>query len=268
MNLDPRLVATYVIAIAFDIIFPLVVGYVIHRRYGVPWKFFLFGALVFFLSQLVTRVPAVQIIQGLITPALKASQLLLYVWFAILALTAGLFEEVGRYLGYRFLVKENKTYQVGLMYGAGHGGLESILLVGGLAILGLINVISLSTMDFSKMNLAPDQLAQIEQARQQIAALDWWTPLLGAYERFITIFFHIALSILVLQTFLRGSWIWLAVAIILHALVDMAALVLSQLISAVWIEAALTITLPVSLGIIYYFRSRAAAVADALPAAL
>src|SRR5207237_8795386 len=106
----------------------------------------------------------------------------------------GLFEEIGRWLGYRFLIKYDRTWRVGIMYGAGHGGLESMLLVGGLALLGLINVITLGTTDFSQMNLSADQLAQIAQARQQLAALDWWLPLLGAYERFVTLFFQIALS--------------------------------------------------------------------------
>lgn len=256
MNLDPRFIPAFAAAIAFEIFFPLVVGYVIHRRYGVSWKFFLYGALVFFLSQLITRVPAVQIIQGIIAPSLQASPVLLYLWFFTLALTAGLFEGIGRYLGYRFLVKEDKTWRVGLMFGAGHGGLESMLLVGGLALLSLVGIIALATADFSKMNLPPDQLAQIEQQRQQLAALDWWMPLLGAYERFITIFFHIGLSILVLQTFLRRSWLWLILAIAFHTLVDFGTLLLARQLSAVWVEVVLTITLPPSLGIIYYFRPR------------
>lgn len=257
MTLDPRLVASYSLAIAFDIVFPLIVGYFIHRRFGVRWRIFLYGALVFLLSQLLTRIPLVQLIQTWLAPTLQASQTLLYTWFAVLAVSAGLFEEIGRYLGYRFLLKNDRTWDAGLMYGAGHGGLESMLFVGGLAIAGLVSVITLANTDFTRLNLPAEQLAQIEQARRQIAALDWWTPLLGAYERFITIFFHIALSILVLQTFLRQSFVWLLAAIAYHALVDFGAVVMAQLVSTVWVEVALTVTLPLSLVIIYYFRPRA-----------
>ncbi len=254
MKLDPLLIASFVVAIAFDVIFPLVVGYIIHHRYQVSWRFFLYGALVFLLSQLLTRVPLTQIIQFVFRGALQSSPTLQFTWLVILAITAGLFEEVGRYLGYRFLVKDSKTWKVGLMFGAGHGGLEAIVLVGGLAILSLINVISLSTTDFSKLPLSPEQLQEIQLAQQQIAALAWWTPLLGAYERFIAIFFHIALSILVLQVFLRQSWLWLVLAIALHAVVDFATVILAQQIGAVGTEGALTILLPLSLFIIYYFR--------------
>jgi uncharacterized membrane protein YhfC len=256
MNLDTRLVASFVVAIAFDIIFPLVVGVFIWKRYRVSWRFFLYGALVFLLSQLLTRVPLVQLVQVAFAAQLQSSQTLLYAWYVILAVTAGLFEEGGRYLGYRFLIKKDFTWEKGLMYGAGHGGLESMLLVGGLALLGLINVIAISTTDFSQMGLPPEQLGQINAARQQIAAMDWWTPLLGAYERFITIFFQIALSILVLQVFLRNSFKWLWLAIALHALVDLLAVVFAPRLGAVWTEVALTIMLPISLGIIWYFRPK------------
>lgn len=256
MNLDPRLLVTFGTAIVFEIVFPLVVGFYIHRRYGARWKLFVYGALVFFLSQMLTRIPLVQVAQSLLAPTLQSSQTFLYIWLGVLSLTAGIFEEIGRYVGYRVWLKRDRTWEAGLMYGAGHGGLESMLLVGGLALLGLVNIIAISMMTPAQLNLPPEQLAQFEAARQQIAAIEWWMPLLGAYERFITIFFHIALSILVLQTFLRNSMVWLVSAILLHGAVNFIVVVLAQQVGPVWTEVALTLALPLSFGIIYYFRPR------------
>lgn len=254
--MNNALIATFTVAILFDILFPLVVAFLIWRRYRVSWRFFLYGALVFLVTQILVRIPLVQGAQFLLREQLQGSEVFLYAWLALLALTAGIFEEGGRWLGYRFLIKKDFTWEKGLMYGAGHGGLESMLLVGGLALLGLVNIIAISATDFSQMNLPPDQLAQIEIARQQIAAMDWWMPLLGAYERFVTIFFQIAMSILVLQVFVRGSlkWLWLAIA--LHALVDFAAVVLVRFVGPVWTEVAITLTLPLSFFIIAYFRPK------------
>lgn len=256
------LVGAYGAAIAFAILFPLLVAFFIWRRLRVAWRFFWYGALVFFVTQILIRIPLVQGAQFLLREPLQDSQTFLYFWLAVLALTAGIFEEGGRWLGYRFLVKKDFTWEKGLMYGAGHGGLESMLLVGGLMLLGLVNVIALSSTNFSQANLPPDQLVQIEMARQQIAALEWWMPLLGAYERFITIFFQIAMSILVLQVFVRGSlkWLWLAIA--LHAALDLGAVFLARVLAPVWVEAALTLTLPLSLFIIFHFRPPAARAAS------
>lgn len=103
--------------IAFDVLtivgviaLPLVLGLIARRRLNVGWRYFWFGALIFLLFQLVTRVPIVQIIQTVIAPQLQASRPLLFVWLGFLALTAGLAEEIGRYVGYRwFMGREEKT---------------------------------------------------------------------------------------------------------------------------------------------------------------
>ncbi len=253
--LNPMLIGSYVVAILFEILFPIVVGFYINRRFGARWRFFLYGALIFFLSQIITRIPLVQITESIIGPTLATSETLVWIWLIVLSFTAGIFEEVGRYLGYRFLIKpDDRKWNVGLMFGAGHGGLESMLLVGGLVLLGLINVIVISTTDFSAANLPPEQLAQLEAVRAQIAGMEWWTPLLGAYERFITIFFQIALAIIVLQVFIRKSLLWLFAAILLHGVVNLTVITAVRFVGPLWTEVLLTIMLPISLAIIYYFR--------------
>lgn len=266
MNSNPLLIVGYVIAIAVELLLPLIVAFYIHRRFQVRWRFFVYGALVFFVSQIILRIPLVQLAQAQLAPTLAASQTAVVVWVAVLALTAGLVEEIGRWLGYLILIKHDRTWRVGLMYGAGHGGLESMLLVGGLSIIGLVSIIGLYTTDYSKLQLTAAQLAQIEQARQQVAGLAWWMPILGAYERFITVFFQIALSILVLQVFVRHSLWWLGIAIALHAVVDFAAVMASQRIGPIWTEVLLTALLPLSFWIMYRFRDQDAPTNENPPA--
>jgi uncharacterized membrane protein YhfC len=96
--------------VVFVIVYPLVLAVLAHRRLHVGWRYLAYGAIVFFVFQLATRVPAVQLIQAAIGEQLKASPVLMWTWLVLLALTAGLFEEVGRYLGYRvFMRREDKT---------------------------------------------------------------------------------------------------------------------------------------------------------------
>jgi uncharacterized membrane protein YhfC len=45
-----------------------------------------------------------------------------------LGLSAGFFEESARYVVYRWWARDARTWSQGLMLGAGHGGIESILL--------------------------------------------------------------------------------------------------------------------------------------------
>jgi uncharacterized membrane protein YhfC len=221
--------AASIVAILFEILFPLALAIFVHRRFGVSWRYFLFGALIFFLFQIISRAPAVLVIQNLIQPQLQASRPLLFAWLVILSLTAGLFEEGGRYIGYRWLMgREDKTWSKALMYGLGHGGLESILLVGGLSLLTLINLIALSSMNLQ--TLPEQQRAIITQQLTQLSALPEWTPLVGAYERLFTLPVQVALSVLVLQVFRRGNFWWLWLAILAHAAVDLGAVGLSTMI--------------------------------------
>jgi uncharacterized membrane protein YhfC len=211
-----------VAAVIFVVVCPLVLAVVAHRRLHVGWRYLAYGAIVFFVFQLATRVPAVQL-------QLKASPALMWTWLVILALTAGLFEEVGRYIGYRvFMGREDKTWPKAIMYGLGHGGLESIVLVGVLTLVGLINLLSISSGGLSQ--LPEDQRALATQQLQAINSQPGWAALLSAWERLWTVPIQVAFSVIVLQVFRRGKLIWLLWAVLGHAFVDLVAVGLQQLL--------------------------------------
>ena len=215
------------IATAFEILFPLALALYVSRRLHVRWRYFWYGVAVFAAVQLFTRVPLVYVLNNVLASQLKSSQTFLWTWLLILALTAGLFEEVGRYFGYRiFMSKEEKTWPKGVMYGIGHGGLESIVLVGLLSsALSLLNILVIQSLDITKLPAA--QQTALRDQFAMIAAQPGWVPLLGGYERLCAIAFHIAMSIVVLQVFRRGRIRWLWYAVGLHFLFDFGAVALA-----------------------------------------
>jgi uncharacterized membrane protein YhfC len=215
-------IASGAAAILFDIFYPLALGLYVRRRLSVSWRYFGYGALIFVLFQLISRVPITLALQSLIAPQLQASRAALLAWIVTLSLTAGLFEELGRYVGYRWLMKgEQKTWAKGVMYGIGHGGIESMLLIAGLVALTLIQVLALSRTGLSTLPISAEQRALAERQLAAIAAQPAWVPLLGAWERLWTIPLHVALSVVVLQIFRRGSLRWLWLAIVAHTLANL-----------------------------------------------
>jgi uncharacterized membrane protein YhfC len=214
------------IATAFEILFPLALAFYVSWRLHVRWRYFWYGVAVFAAVQLFTRVPLVYVLNIVLAQQLKSSQTFLWVWLFILALTAGLFEEVGRYFGYHiFMGKEEKTWPKGIMYGIGHGGLESIVLVGLLSALSLLNILVSQSLDITKLPAA--QQTALHDQFATLAAQPAWLPLLGGYERLCAIAFHIAMSIVVLQAFRRGHIRWLWYAVGLHFLFDFGAVALT-----------------------------------------
>lgn len=211
--------AASIASAAFVILLPIALIVLAHVRLRVAWRYAAYGALIFFLFQIISRVPLIQVAQYFLAPQLRTSRPLLLAFLLFAALTAGIFEEVGRYIGYRwFMRREEKSWAKGVMYGLGHGGLESVVLIGGLSIVQLVNIWLLVST-----NLAIAPAAQRATAAQQIATLAAQPdllPLLGGWERVCGITAHVALSLIVLQVFRRGSlgWLWLAIG--LHFLLD------------------------------------------------
>jgi len=246
-------------AIVIQIALPLILGAIVNRWLHVGWRYFAYGMLIFFLFQIVTRVPAIQGVQLMIGSGLRASSVLFWAWVVVASLTAGLFEEVGRWVGYRWLMRPpERTWRVGVMYGLGHGGMESMLLVAGLSAANLASLVRLTTADLS---LLPDDQRVAAAARLAlVAAQPGWFPLLGAWERFCAIMIHVGLSVTVLQVFRRGTiaWLWLAVAA--HTLVNLVATGLltvlgpAQTSSALITEGVLTVMGLLALGVAWQLR--------------
>jgi uncharacterized membrane protein YhfC len=212
----------------FVIGFPFVLGTIAHIKLSVGWKYFWFGALVFLVSQLLTRVPLILVLQGtVLAPLLRTSTTFIWVWLVILAVTAGIFEEVGRYLGYRlFMRREPKTWSKGVMFGLGHEGLESIVLVGGGHVITILNIAVITAIGLKGLPAA--QRPIVVQQFAAINAQPIWFPLLAAWERLWSFPLQVSLSILVLQVFRRSQIRWLFLAILFHALIDFQAVALPQ----------------------------------------
>jgi uncharacterized membrane protein YhfC len=170
--------------------------------------------------QVATRIPVIQFAQAAGGAVLRPSSPLFWAWIVFTAFTAGACEEVGRWVGYRWLMRDHeRTWPVGVMYGLGHAGLESMLLVAGLSAVSLIGLLSLTAADLAQ--LSDERRTAVTTQLAILAAQPGWFPLLGAWERACTIVIHVCLSVMVLQVFRRGSIVWLWLAIATHTFVNL-----------------------------------------------
>jgi uncharacterized membrane protein YhfC len=235
MPLNPLLVASFATAVLVDLLAPVVLAVFLARRLGARWRYWWYGVLVFLLSQGVTRIPAMLFVQT--RPAVRqVLQEPLWAWLFLLfaAATAGLFEEGGRWLAFRFVIPPaERHWRTALMLGAGHGGLESIA-VGLLALAVLVGYLVVALLPAESFGGAAPQ---IEEARKQFAPLQGWEPLLGGWERLGALTIQVALAVMVLQAFVRGRrWWWYALGA--HTLVDFTSVAVLRLTGGIWGQRA------------------------------
>lgn len=239
---------------ALMIIMPILLGWWIAKRTGAGWRLFFIGAVTFILSQ-IGHIPFNMLVTRLVgwPPAdmMDWSQLLPYALF--LGLSAGVFEETARYIAYRRPAREARRWGQGLMLGAGHGGIEAIL-VGVLGAANMIGLIYAARSPQVQAALPADQAQLINDALQQLLATPWYGALLGALERVFALCAHLAMSLMVMQVFVRKSWLWLAAAIAWHTLLNAVAVVAVIHWGPYVTEALLGVMALLSVGIIFALR--------------
>lgn len=147
-------------------------------------------------------------------------------------LMAGLFEETGRYLAFSFALKRYRAKNVNaLMYGAGHGGFEAIVIAGLTMINNLVwsSLINSGNISAITGSLSGEALTQAEQSISLLTTTPSYHFLLGGIERVFAIVLHLALSVLVwFAAKWDGKLHLYGIAILIHFAVDAISVILSQ----------------------------------------
>lgn len=186
------LLTGYVISILGMIVLPIILVIYLKRKFNLPWKLPLIGAVTFTLSQ-VLHIPFLSILKPSPSWSLLFNA-------ALLGFLAGIFEETARYILFKYVLKQAKTWREGVFVGAGHGGIEASV-IGIFGFATLVNMVAMrNATDLLAFHIPVDQ---IEIVRQQVAAF-WavpvYVPFLGLIERVFAICLHLSLSVMVLYS--------------------------------------------------------------------
>lgn len=161
----------------------------------------LLGALCFTVFQLILRLPIIQLVLPYQSWYLTLSTAEPILYSLFLGVTAGMFEEFGRFIIIKLFMKKDVSSPLsGIFFGIGHGGIEAILLVGINALLILMT--------------APKSVAPA----QMLAA--------GA-ERISTLILHIGWSVMVVQAVREKKFFLVLIAFASHSIIDTGAMLAS-----------------------------------------
>ena len=218
---------------------PVLLGWWLVKKYQVKTKPILVGAGVFVLFALILET----LVHQVVLKGPSGASITGNIWYFALygGCMAALFEETGRFLAMKFILKkEPGAVLIGVSYGLGHGGAEMILLFGvtmvsNLVLSGLINS---GQADLILAATPEANHAQVQAQFTQLEALGAGSVLLGLWERISALMLQVSLSIIVWTAVRRGGkWLWLfPTAFFLHFLVDAVTVVLAKSAGMVAVE--------------------------------
>jgi uncharacterized membrane protein YhfC len=200
------------------ICFGIPIGYLIYlimtKRKNL--KSYFCGALVFLISQIFLRIPIIQNVLPKMNWYISLTAFYPIIYCIFLGITAGIFEEVGRFLGFRFLLKKNRTWRDGIAFGIGHGGIEAILFTGISSIRNLIFLVALNqgNFDSNKFGISEDQIRRMFESITNINVL------FAGIERISAITIHVGLSLMVLYGINSRRKAYLFLAVLIHGIID------------------------------------------------
>lgn len=186
---------SWIFALFCALILPLGLAAEFCVRRKKSWKPLLFGALTFTAFQGFARLPVLTALSGTAWYAsLQASP----VWYTLfLGVSAALFEEGGRFLVMRFLLKRQRTVADAVAFGVGHGGIEAVVILGATALFTLISGTGVTETD----------------------------PVFvfaGAAERLFALTAQIGFSVLMMKSLREKKTGWLIPVFVSHALLGFA----------------------------------------------
>jgi len=139
-------------------------------------------------------------------------------------LAAGIFEEAGRYVAFRFFLNKHGYRESCVAYGIGHGGIECIVVLGFAMLQNFTYAQIINAGQMEEMISAfPDENARavFRELQQAVINMTVQDCIWAGAERLSALALQVSLSVLVYQAArMQNKKHFLAIAILLHALID------------------------------------------------
>ena len=214
------------------IVVPLVIAIIWTKKKKERFTTVLVGAATFLLFAVILEKPLQAVLiaptqMGLsdtgISQFLNARPVL---WAFIVGLFPGVFEETGRLVAYKTVLKKRKNRETSISHGIGHGGFEVMYLMGVtyatyIAYAVMINDGTFGTVVDQVMVQAPGQADSLVTVASGIASFSFANLALSIVERVFAVLFHIGASIIVFYACKDKGRLWLyPLAILIHTAMD------------------------------------------------
>jgi uncharacterized membrane protein YhfC len=196
-DMDILLIA-YIANAILIFIMAIGLGYFLIHKNKLGWRLFFIGGATYLGAQVISI-----LVMGLVQNSFQSLSVALPLQLLLTLL-------------YRWWAKDIRSWSEGLVLGAGHGGME-VILIGLMVLTTLIQLVPLRNADLSTV-FTEDKLEQATEYVTGYWSVPWYNALTEAARSALTLPIQLSCSLLVLQVFLRRQYRWLGYAIGWHTL--------------------------------------------------
>ena len=221
---------TAILAIAL----PLIAAIIWCKKKHEPFTTVLIGAATFMLFAIVLEKPLQNILIFPVQMGLPEHAASVFInarpvlWGIIVGLFPGVFEETGRFVAFKTVLRKRKQRETGLSHGIGHGGFEALFILGITYIEYFVFAIMLNQGSFVELmiepvkdTLTPEVVKQITGIVEQITTFSAATMGVALVDRLIAFLYHIGASIMVFYAVKDKKKWWLyPLSILIHTVID------------------------------------------------
>lgn len=217
------------ICVIITTLVPLIVSIIMLVRKKWNVKPFFIGVLAFFISQIVLRIPLLNILSN-VSKEFTTFYSSILGTILIGGLSAGLFEETARLIGAKIVSKKDAlTFKDSLSFGLGHALCEVVLLVGLTQFSNLIVYFMINAGNFHDIMISSgikeSQYAQYLQQYTSVQTIDYVYSLI---ERCSSVMFHVMNTILVFYGVKSKKYWFYLLAILLHTIFNSIAVLIGS----------------------------------------
>lgn len=207
---------------------PLITAIIWCKKKHEPFTTVLIGAATFLLFAIVIEKPLQALVISLDSPVSQFVNARPVLWGIIVGLFPGVFEETGRFVAFKTVLRKRKQRETGLSHGIGHGGFEALFILGITYIEYFVFAIMLNQGSFVELmiepvkdTLTPEVVKQITGIVEQITTFSAATMGVALVDRLIAFLYHIGASIMVFYAVKDKKKWWLyPLSILIHTVID------------------------------------------------
>ncbi len=251
-------IAFMLLTIVFVFAIPVGLTFFFYKRYKISLKAVFFGGLTFFIFQILLLMIFLGFISNFdwihdLAKDERLSNIIIYTVF--LSVTTGIFIETGRFLGFRFGLRNESAWRNGVAFGIGYGGFGAVLIAGYGTFNNIITGLLINSGKFDSTVAPKMNPAVVQSIKNMLINNPPWLFALGGWEQILSVIIHIGFSLLVLYGIMSKNNRYLLYAILFHIITDTPTILYQRKFLPIWFYEVLILI--VAAGSLYWImRSR------------